>query len=66
MGLFSRQTRLQCLSSNATEKLVKFCSTFAGAENVRVVVHDLGFVDVRLFQYLLPFDHTYFAVICPR
>ena len=45
---------------------MKFLSTFAGAEDVRVVVHDFGLVDVHLFQYLLSFDHAYFAAVCSR
>ena len=45
---------------------MKFRSTFAGAEDVRVVVHDFGLVDVHLLQYLLPLNHAYFAVISSR
>ena len=45
---------------------MKFRSTFAGAEDVRVVVHDFGLVDVHLLQDLFPLDHTYFAVVGSR
>ena len=34
-----------------------FLSTFAGAEDVRIVVSDLGLADVHLLQNLLTFDH---------
>ena len=40
---FLRQTRLQC-SSNSAGKLVKFASAFAVAVDIRVVIHNLGFV----------------------
>ena len=42
---------------------MKFRSTFAGAEDVRVVVHDLGLVDVHLLHNFLAFDHTDLAVV---
>ncbi len=56
--------RPQC-RVNSTEKLVKFRSTFAGAEDVGVIVDDLGFVIIHLIQNLFAFDHANFTVVSP-
>ena len=45
---------------------MEFAAAFAGAEDVGVVVHDLGLVDAHLLQYFLPLNHVYFAVVSSR
>ncbi len=44
---------------------MKFCSTFAGAEDVGIVVDDLGLVLIHSVQDLFAFNREYIVIMGP-
>ena len=60
-GTFLHHARCQSWVCN-TAILMESAATFARAENIRVAVHDLGFVCLELMEGFFTFNHANFAL----
>ncbi len=63
--LFLRHALPQC-RCNITGKLVKSTSTFAWAEDIVIIVHDLGAVGTEAGEDFSSFHHANFTLHSPR